>query len=222
MLAMLFLPLQSGLAAPASALRMNLAWRVGERTVVFDESVSRAGSGFTASVSSDAGELDSLVLDEERSTLEWSRAFESERTRIEAIRQGAFVRVSGVFKGKPYDRTHDFGALPWYQFQELSYGNLHDTGAIEAAFWTIDRSTLRASLFRARRGGIVSVDVAGTSARAVEWKLTIDGVASWLFESRFWLRESDGRFLRLEVPAILGLPKSVVELTGEIGGKEAL
>jgi len=211
----IFLSLVGIAAAPLPALETSLDWRVGEETVIFRESLRPLGAGYAATITTNKGESDSLRLDARRSTLEWRREYPSEGSEIVALRQGAKVRVSGSYKGKPYDRTHDFGELPWYQFQEISYEELHRAGLEERAFWTIDRSSLKPSLFVARRKSPVEIEVMGRRTRAVEYSLTVSGVPAFLFTSHFFLRESDGRFLRLDVPPILGLPRSRVDLTSE-------
>jgi hypothetical protein len=202
------------------ALETTLDWRVGKDTVVFSESIRAQGSGLFAVISTNIGEYDSLSMDSRRSTLEWSRKYESEGTDLSASRSGTMVRVKGTYKGKPYDKTHDFGELPWYQFQEISYEELFSSRVETSLFWTIDRSSLKPSLFKAHRGAAVSIEVMGTPVRAVEYDLTVNGVPGFIFTSRFWLRDSDGRFLRLDVPPLFNLPRSRVELTGEAISKE--
>jgi hypothetical protein len=201
--------------SPLAALDTTLDWRVGRDTVIFKESVRPQGSGLSASISTNIGEYDSLIMDGKRSTLEWRRKYEREGTDLVAVRDGSQVRVRGTYKGRPYDKTHDFGELPWYQFQEISYEELFRTGAESSSFWTIDRSSLKASLFKAQRKGSAVLEVMGVQVKAIEYDLTVSGVPAFLFTSRFWLRESDGRFLRLDVPPILNLPRSRVDLTSE-------
>jgi hypothetical protein len=206
----------AGLAVASSgALETTLDWKVGDKTVVFSESIRPKGTGLSAIVTTNIGEYDSLSMDSRRSTLEWSRRYESEGTDLSASRSGSMVRVKGTYKGKPYDRTHDFGSLPWYQFQEISYEELFSSGEETSLFWTIDRSSLKPSLFKAHRGGAVAIEVMGAKVEAIGYDLTVNGVPAFIFTSHFWLRDSDGRFLRLDVPPLLGLPRSRVELTGE-------
>jgi len=202
-------------ALPLAALEISLDWRVGKETVSFTESILPRGSGFAAEISTNKGEFDGLVLDGKRSTLEWRRRYESEGTDLVAVRKGSEVRVRGNHKGKPYDKAHDFGELPWYQFQEISYEELFKTGAESASFWTIDRASLKSSLFTARKKRDVEIEIMGKRVEAVEYTLSMSGVPAFLFTSHFWLRKSDGRFLTLDVPPILGLPRSRVDLTSE-------
>jgi hypothetical protein len=205
-----------GLASlPLSSLETTLDWKVGKDSVVFSESILAQGARYSAVITTSLGERDSLEMDQGRSTLEWRRSFEKEGTDLVALRSGPKVRVTGTYKGKPYDRTHDFGDLPWYQFQEISYEELFRAKAQASSFWTIDRASLKPSLFTAQRGETGSIEVLGASVRAIKYDLTVSGVPAFLFISHFWLRESDGRFLRLDVPPILSLPRSRVDLTSE-------
>jgi hypothetical protein len=212
-----------GLAGvPLPSLETTLDWRVGKDVVIFRESVLARRSGFSAIITTNIGEYDSLSLDERRSTLEWRRRFESQGTDLVAERSGSQVRVKGTYKGKPYDKTHDFGDLPWYQFQEISYEELFRAKAETSSFWTIDRLSLKPSLFRAQRSETVPIEAMGASVRAIKYDLTVSGVPAFLFTSHFWLRESDGRFLRLAVPPILNLPRSQVDLTSESKSPEGI
>lgn len=197
------------------ALDTTLAWRVGNDTVLFNESVSATETGFRAVLTTSVGEYDSLVMDRKRSTLEWQRRLGSEGTDIRAERDGDTVRVRGTYKGKNYDKTHDIGSLPWYQLHEISYEEIYASGTPSASFWTIDRKTLKPTEFKYARVGEETVRIMGIAVPAVKYSLTVHGVPAFLFTSYFWLRKTDGRFLKLEVPAVLGLPRSSVELTGE-------
>lgn len=199
----------------ACALQTTLTWKVGKDTVVLQESIVASEAGVSASITSSVGEYDKLSMDKERSTLEWRRKVPAENTDLIALRTGNIVRMRGKYKGQPYDRTLDFGELPWYQFQEISYEYLHASGARSGNFWTIDRKTLKPSQFRADKSEPEAIAIMGAQVAAAKYDLTVRGVPAFLFSAHFWVRESDGRFLRLAVPPIFNLPQSVVELSGE-------
>ena len=56
------------------------------------------------------------------------------------------------------------------------------------------------------------------TARRVKAELTVPGVPLLLFHSHFWLREKDGRYLRLQVLPVAGLgADTIVELISETG-----
>ncbi len=78
---------------PLAALDTTLDWRVGKETVVFTESLRPQGSGYSAVISTNKGEYDTLALDGQRSTLEWRRKYESEGTDLFALRNGSKLRI---------------------------------------------------------------------------------------------------------------------------------
>jgi hypothetical protein len=210
------LSLALGCALPIASLETTLEWRAGQKTVVFEESLSPSGAGWTATIGTNIGERDNLEMDARRSTTEWRRSYPAEGTELRAVRRGAEVLVEGTYKGRPYSRRHDFGDAPWFQFQELSYEELFASGAATAGFWTIDRASLKPTYFTARReSGSATIELGGKSVEAIEYSLTVRGLPPALFTARFWLRSRDGRFLRLDVPSLLGLPRSSVELRSE-------
>ncbi len=206
-----------GLSQPCLAAELGtiLTWKLGKESVIFRESIAATTQGLAATISSSVGEVDSLLLDRQRSTLEWRRRVEAEGTDLKAVRSGGRVSLTGVYKGRAYERSYDFGDQPWYQFQEISYEALFASKAARSGFWTIDRKTLKPSFFLAERMGSSSIEVMGAPVKAVKYSLTVAGVPALVFTSHFWLRLSDGRFLRLEVPPILNLPRSSVELSKE-------
>jgi hypothetical protein len=202
-------------ALDAMALETKLTWKVGKEEVTFSESIVFLEGRISATIVSSVGEHDSIVMDGNRSTLEWRRRVDAEKTDITAIRNGAMVRIRGVYKGKPYDKALDFGSLPWYEFQEISYESFFATGAESGSFWTIDRKTLAPSRFLAERDGPETIIIMGGPVKAIRYGLSVNGVPHFIFKAHFWIRENDGRFLRLDVPPVFTLPRSVVELTGE-------
>jgi len=205
--------------ARAGALELTFTQTTGRETVVYRETLRPSGSGYEATVESPR-ESNSVVLDSSRATLSWRITVPSEGMDITARRQGDLLIVSGRYKGEPYEQTVKAGGDPWYQFQELSQGlsteGLGGSDEKPRFFWTIDRRNLKPVKFRAERRQEQTIVALGRPVRAVRFDMTIAGVPAVLFRARFWLRISDGRYLRLEVPGFLGQEAdSVVELTHE-------
>lgn len=147
--------------------------------------------------------------------MSWRLAVPAEATEITAERRGSTVTVSGTWRGTPYRRSFSLGGDPWYEFQELSLDGLIASGRLSITFWTIDRRNLKPVRFRAERRGEEPVPVMGTEVPARQYEMTAAGIPPALFRARFWPRSSDGRYLRLEVPAFLGDALSTVELTAD-------
>jgi len=201
-------------AIPASvAGEYELSQRFGEKTVTLSQRLLRTAEGYLATIESSDGATDRLVMDSERSTLEWRRSFPAEGTEIVAKRSGSTVSLTGRFKNKPVSVVEKIGDLPWFQFQELSYPAILDKRAAE--FWTISRRDLKAASFRAELQGSETLEVMGGSVSARRFLLTVKGIPRAVFKSSYWLRSSDGVFLRLEVPPVFGFSGGGAELVGE-------
>lgn len=198
-----------------TTLETTLEWKVGKDTVIFNETVSVIPDGYIAILNTSVGEYDRQVMDTQRSVLEWQRTDPVEGMDIEAVRQGEKVTVKGTYKGKPYNKTHNFGTLPWYVLQEASYEELYKRGQTTVKFWAIDRKRLSASEFKAEKLEDENIFIMGKHILAVKYSLSVSGVPLFLFQAHFWLRKTDGRFLKLDAPAVLGLPASEIELTSE-------
>lgn len=198
-----------------TGLETTLVWTAGEDTVIFYESVTETPSGYVAVLNTSVGEFDRQIMNKQRSVIEWERKDATEGTDILAKREGSKVTLKGIYKGKPYEKEHDFEDLPWYQLQEASYEELYRSGITKSNFMTIDRKTMRVTEFKAEKQEEESILIMGIQIPAIKYSLGIKGIPAFLFQAHFWLRKSDGRFLKLDAPAILGLPKSSVELTSE-------
>jgi hypothetical protein len=204
----------AALPAGAAQHEMTLTQVSRGQSMEYRESIRETTSGFEAVVESPR-ERNVVALDPGRDTESWRISVPAEGMQIAAERRGATVTISGTFRGAPYNRSFSLGDDPWYQFQELSLDGLPATGERAIGFWTIDRRNLKPVRFRAERRHQEMVDVMGTTVQAVRYDMIAAGVPAGLFRARFWLRASDGRYLRLEVPAFLGEASSAVELTAD-------
>jgi hypothetical protein len=203
--------------APCEEHSMSFTQVTGRDTILYSEVIRASGAGYEAAVESPR-ERNAVRLDGSRGTVGWLIAFPSEGMEIEAERRGDTVVVSGKYRGRPYERSFSLAGDPWYQFQELSLDVLHASGRSPVHFWTIDRRNLKPVRFRAERHGEELLTVLGKPALAICYDMTIAGVPAVVFRARFWLRASDGRYLRLEVPGFLGQEaSSTVELTADSG-----
>jgi len=189
----------------------------GKDTVVYRQSLRPAAQGWEAIVESPL-ESNTVALDSARATVSWRASNPSLGMQIAAERRGESVVIAGTFKGRPYEKSFSLGGDPWYQFHELSLDGLPSSGSPSASFWTIDRRTLKPLRFRAERRGDENVAVLGQSIASIRYDMTIAGIPPMVFRARFWLRASDGRYLRLEVASFLGQDTaSTVELTSDSG-----
>jgi hypothetical protein len=206
-------------AAPcvsAPALQLTFDVVSGDARWVYSETITWTGGGYRAAVKGPTEEA-TMEMDEKRQTLAWDFSVPKEDTQVSARRVGETISVRGRFRSRPFTKDYAVGTLPWFEYQELA---LDDFGAADArsiAFATIDRSTMKLVRFRAEKRKEVDVQSLGRTVRAVETVILVDGVPEILFSSRAWLRRPDGRYLRLQVPAVGGTKPTRVELTAESG-----
>jgi hypothetical protein len=203
--------------APADGIGLTYQVTTGSTRITYEETIGAAAGGFRAVVKSPLEESD-IEMGSGLETLAWHFRVPGEGTDIRARRAGSALTIGGRFKGRPYDRTFDIGSLPWYEYQELSLDRFAAAPADRIEFVTIDRTNMKLVRMRTQKKGTVEMSNQGRAARAVEAELLIDGIPAFLLRSRLWLRESDGRYLKLSVPPMAGLgDPTLVELTGESG-----
>ncbi len=204
----------AALPTGAQAREMVLVQVSRGQQVEYRESIRETAGGFEAAVESPR-ERNTIELDGERNTVSWRISVPAEGMEIAAVRRGETLTISGTYRGAPYSRSISLGGDPWYQFQELSLEGLPASGRPSIDFWTLDRRNLKPVRFRAERRNEEVLAVLGEAVQAVRYDMTAAGIPAAFFRARIWLRSSDGRYLRLEVPAFLGEPSSVVELTAD-------
>jgi hypothetical protein len=203
--------------APADGLDLTYQVTTGGTRITYEETIRASAGGFRAVVKSPLEES-GIEMGSGLETLAWHFRVPGEGTDITARRAGAALVIGGRFKGQSFDRTFDVGTFPWYEYQELSLDRFAAAAADRIEFVTIDRTTMKLVRMRAQKKGTVEMSNQGRAVRAVEAELLIDGIPAFLLRSRFWLRESDGRYVKLSVPPMAGLgDPTLVELTGESG-----
>jgi hypothetical protein len=203
--------------AQAGALDLQFRATTGTKATDFAESIQSTPSGYHASVTGNL-EQSSLELDHALQTLAWAYRVPGEQTELSAGLAGRTIAVHGRFKGKPIDATYDTGGLPWFEYQEISLEKYGTGPSATMQFVTINRSDLKIVRFTVQKKGAGEIVLRGVAIPAMECVLLIDGVPELLLRSRLWLREGDGRYLRLVVPAFAGIGAStIIELVGESG-----
>ncbi|MDT8421909.1 MAG: hypothetical protein RQ754_15895 [Desulfuromonadales bacterium] len=149
-------------------------------------------------------------------TRHWQLESADHQTRIAAVRRNETLSIEGTLSGEPIMRTLDLGDLPWYQALSVSLRAIieHPQGPRE--FWILRPDTL----------DLHHMQVSELIARTLElegqviptWRLTIrlTGWQSYLWHAHYWLRQTDGRFVKYEgVSGPPGTPATVITLSSE-------
>ncbi len=188
----------------------------GDERVLYEDTRTRTPTGFHITVTS-PGEHNECELSSDYSVLTWQLKRPADGVDLEFERDGTRIYASGTVNGEEFSESYKVGDEPWYQFHELCLDGFGTSEATTAKFWTIDRRDMRMVKFQAEKIGRETVEAAGEVWAAVRVKVSLTGLARLLgWHSNVWLRESDGRYLRLEAPGILPSDEnSVVRLVEE-------
>ncbi|MBN2704809.1 MAG: hypothetical protein JXR89_00035 [Deltaproteobacteria bacterium] len=134
-------------------------------------------------------------------------------TAIEVLRRDNVLHFRGVFKGEKIDRVEKIDNAPWYQALSISLRNFTDTKSDQLVFWSIRPDTLDLHRLQVSKEAEEELVVNGVSCEAVRLKIQLTGFKSAFWSCKYWLRKSDGVFLRYEGPSgPPGWPVTTVEL----------
>lgn len=162
------------------------------------------------------------VMESDYSTRRWQLTQSAEGTDIQARREGDSLLLSGRLRGEPVERRQAIDAAPWYQALSISLRNLLDqrVGALE--FWTLRPDTLEVHKVRAVRQALETLEIDGEPVAAWRIELRLTGLKALFWRSHYWLRQSDGVFLRYRGPSgPPGQPLTEVGWVGEEARAEA-
>ena len=160
-----------------------------------------------------ASEHDITHMDSALETQSWRKYDPLKETDIRVVRKGERLIFSGVFKGKKVARTFEVDESPWYQALSLSLRPFATGGGDDLEFWTVRPDTLDVHRLQVKREEETTLELHGESVACVKLKIQLTGMKSIFWSSYYWLRKSDGLFVRYEGPSgPPGWPETTVEL----------
>ncbi len=135
---------------------------------------------------------------------------------ITAKRTGNIIAISGIFKGKQYNKEVKIDKSPWYE----AWGNGLTAFAISKEktedFWSINPSDINMTAkFKANKIGAEKINVNGSQIEAVHIKVSLTGLLESFFSCDYWFRASDGREVLSKIPGGPGKSPVITELIGE-------
>ena len=190
----------------------------GNTRVVYRNTRTETPDGFRITIRS-PGEYNECELARDLSVRTWKITRSADNVDLFFERTGDKIYAEGRLNGKNFAKTYKINDDPWYQFHELCLDRFAVSPLESITFWTIDRRDMRIVKFKAEKTGREPVVTAAGIWDAVKVKISLTGVARLLrWHSTAWLRERDGRYLRLEAPGISASDEeSIVELVEEKG-----
>jgi hypothetical protein len=118
---------------------------------------------------------------------------------------------------QPREKKSSTGSDPWYQALSLSLRALRDAEKGSLEFWTLRPDNLEVHKLRAVRKGVEMLEVDGKQVAALKLGVSLTGLKAMFWHCSYWLRESDGVFLRYRGPSgPPGCPETEVRLVGGI------
>ena len=188
----------------------------GENRVIYENTRAKTPEGFRITVTS-PGEFNECELNPDLSVVSWIIKRPAAGVEVAFDRIGDRIYAKGRVNDKAFEETYKVGDEPWYQFHELCLDTFATSAAMITRFWTIDRRDMRIVKFKAEKIGREPVEAAGEVWDAIRVKISLTGLARLLrWQSTAWLRENDGRYLKLEAPGISSSDEdSVVRLIEE-------
>lgn len=196
---------------PASASYLETT---GEEQTIFQLTL-HASTPLTLTYQDDK-ESGLTTFDRDLATRHWQLESDDRQTRIAAVRRDETLSIEGTLSGQPIMRTLDLGDLPWYQALSVSLRAIieHPNGPRE--FWILRPDTL--DLHRMQVSELIAGNLELEGQVIPTWRLTIrlSGWQSFLWHADYWLRQTDGRFVKYQgVSGPPGSPATVIILTGE-------
>jgi hypothetical protein len=201
-------------AGAASSQTFRYLQRTGEQSQSFSLTLN---PGPPLQLSADSpGERHLTVMGSDYSTRHWQLTQTTEGTEILARRQGDSLLLSGRLRGQPVERRLEIDAAPWYQALSISLRNLFDQRIEALEFWTLRPDTLEVHKVRAVRQAQETLDIDGRPVAAWRIEVRLTGLKALFWHSHYWLRKSDGAFLRYRGPSgPPGQPLTEVRWAGE-------
>ncbi|MHB1400552.1 MAG: hypothetical protein ACYDAI_18590 [Trichloromonadaceae bacterium] len=158
------------------------------------------------------------IMDQELATQRWKLTQTGKGTEVSAQREGNTLRLTGQFQGKPADQVLQLDDVPWFQALSVSLRTLLTSKSGEQEFWMLRPDTLEHHKLRGVRQGLETLELGGQAVPAWRIEVRLTGFKSLFWKSHYWLRQSDGQFLRYRGPSgPPGAPMTEVELVGENG-----
>ncbi len=158
-------------------------------------------------------ELDVTRMDNDLSTQSWTVVDPTMETDVTVVRKDDELIVDGVFKGKKVDRVIKIDSSPWYQALSFSLRQFTDQNRTHVEFWSIRPDNLGIHHLQVNREGEEIRIIEGIPSEVIKLRIQLTGLKSAFWRCYYWLRKTDGLFVRYEGPSgPPGWPMTIVKL----------
>lgn len=164
------------------------------------------------------GEITHTILGLDYATKNWELHNEEQDSKLAAQRSGNTIKVQGRFKGKEITKEFKIDNRPWFQVWKLSFIPFVLSGEARQEFWTVRPYDLKECVMAVLREREETITINGQAVETVKVKVTLNNyLMSKFWSVHYWLRRSDGVYLRSEgANGPPGTPVTVIELVSEV------
>lgn len=162
--------------------------------------------------------VDWCQTDESLATLRWRHENPREKTAVAAERVGETIRLTGTHEGKEIARQFRIDAFPWKQLFSVDFASFAGLGGKRGRFWSIGTAgigKMKVAAFTVEAKETSVIAVGAKSVTALRIRVAPAGFRSAFWHGDYWLRASDGRYLKYVGKAGLFAGELVKELTAE-------
>ncbi|WP_305041533.1 hypothetical protein [Geoalkalibacter sp.] len=146
----------------------------------------------------------------------WRLIDQKKNTDLQVERREEQLVFAGTWQGQALSKTQAIDQAPWYQALSVALRRLvaSDAGTLE--FWMVRPDTLEVRRLRAQPQSLETIELDDVRHSARRIRITAVGVPTWLWHGDYWLRATDGVFLRYSGRSgPPGSPLRQIELIGE-------
>lgn len=189
--------------------------QTGDTVEYFDWLLEKPGDFHLAAISEK--EIHRTILDDQLRTQRWTLESPTERTSIEARREGNNILLNGRWQGQPIQEQLEIDAAPWYQALSLSLRAFLASSQDRMEFWTLRPDELKPLKLRVVKKGLETLWLDGRPTEAQRLELRLTGLGSLLGYSLYWFKTGDDLFLKYQGPnGMPGLKTTTITLDREL------
>ncbi len=205
-------------AAPLFAETFVFGKKSSVMTGTYTVRLEKNGSGFTLSTQTVENGRPvtrvNMLLDERLATLEWSCWSAPNEFDVKAVRDHDRIVVTGVKKGRPVNMTLVIDGRPWIQQFPFGFQQFIASNATRLEYWVLSPRDFQCVTFAVVKTAEETVSSLGREETAWKSRISLTGFLGGFWGADYWLRASDGRFLRYRGNDGPGTPDVAVDLIG--------
>jgi len=129
----------------------------------------------------------------------WDYKREADDTKLHAVKDGEYIRLSGRFKGKEQNKTFKIGDGLWYQMMDMAMPAFIASDEKEIVFYSIGTGNNRGAMslgeFAASKAGEEKVTVCGKEYDCVKIHFVLTAF-SWAWTGIYWYDKKSDQLVK--------------------------